>query len=600
MSRPAAQPDPRADQLRQTIDAGLITTVYQPIVNLERSTICAYEALTRTLPGSAFANPSVLFDAAEACGMLWDLEMVTRRQALRQAADWPSGVLLFLNCTPQVIADDRFSDTLMAELKQTPGLSPHRIVLEVTERSENQHVEGLHRQTLRLQQHGFQLAIDDVGAGTSGLNRIMLLRPQWLKLDRELVEGIDLDPVKTNLVRFLAHFARLSGVTMIGEGIEREGELEQLIRLGVHCAQGYLIGRPGTHDQEIPEPLNDRIRSEWKMVRASHSTRERTDQLARLVRPAHTAEGMRTVAEVATELLAQPAVRGVVVTDGGYYSGWCSRDRICRAMDEAEGQAPLARLAGKSARTLHLGMSIDDALEVASSLRAGGFDQPLVLTESGRVVGLVDLPELLRAAAQACRAVQQRVAPLTGLPGRVRCEQHIDEAIAASKRVDVAFIDLRGLSDYNTVFGFDLGDELIRQLVEVVDRVVQDQVGPGGESFLGHLGDDRLMLALPPGEIDVIADDIVRLFQSRAASVGISPQAALGGLGGASAIATVATRILAIREIGAQYQSAQDVIRTEPTLRALANEEAAMNPVQAGYVVIVDAEPAPRPLALAA
>lgn len=600
MTQSPAQPDPRADQLRQTIDAGLVTTVYQPIVDLERSTICAYEALTRTLPGSAFANPSVLFDAAEACGMLWELEVVTRRQALRQAADWPAGVLLFLNCTPQVIADDRFADTLMAELAQTPGLSPHRIVLEVTERSENQHVEGLHRQTLRLQQHGFQLAIDDVGAGTSGLNRIMLLRPQWLKLDRELVEGIDLDPVKTNLVRFLAHFARLSGVTMIGEGIEREGELEQLIRLGVHCAQGYLIGRPGTHDQAIPEPLNDRIRSEWKMVRASHSTRERTDQLARLVRPAYTAEGMRTVAEIAAELMAQPTVKGVVVIDGGYYSGWCSRDQICRAMDEAEGQTTLARIAGKSARSLHLGMSIDDALEVAASTRTGGFDRPLVLTESGRVVGLVELPELLRAAAQACRAVQQRVAPLTGLPGRVRCEQHIDEAIAASRRMDVAFIDLRGLSDYNAVFGFDLGDDLIRQLVEVVDRVVQDQVGPGGESFLGHLGDDRLMLALPPGEIDAIADDIVRLYQSRVASVGISPQAALGGLGGASAIATVAARILAIREVCTQFQSAQDVIRAEPTLRALANEEAAMNPVQAGYVVIVDAEPAPKPLALAA
>lgn len=587
----------RMQALRHTIDEGLVTAVYQPIVDLERAGICAYEALTRTAPESAFSNPAELFDAAEDLGMLWDLEMVTRRQTFRQAADWPAGVLLFLNCTPQVIADERFADTILAEVAAIPGLSPRRIVLEVTERSENQHVEGLHRQTMRLQQHGFQLAIDDVGAGTSGLNRIMLLRPQWLKLDRELVSDIDRDPVRTNLVRFLSHFAKLSGVSIIGEGVEREAELEQLIRLNVNCVQGYLLGKPGANDQTLPEPLVQRIRSASRAMGASGIAGGHADRLARLVRPAYTAESLRPVADVAEDLLKQPAVRGVVVTDGGYYAGWCPRDRICSASD---GEVNLSDIVGAAGRTLRLGMTIDGALDMLASCRDSGFDRPLVVAESGRVVGVIEVRDLVRAAAETCRAVQHHVAPLTGLPGRVRCEQALEEAISRGRAFDAAFIDLRGLADYNAVFGFELGDDLIHQLVDAVGQVAQECAGSAEDVFLGHLGDDRLLLMLRPGEVEHVARDVIRLFQSMMASSGISPRAALSGLGARSATATVAVRFLAVRDVSEHYEGAQSFMRSESTLRALADEEAAMNPEQPGYTVVIDPEPLPGPLRLAA
>ncbi len=587
----------RMEALRRTIDEGLVTAVYQPIVDLERAGICAYEALTRTAPGSAFSNPAELFDAAEELGMLWDLEMVTRRQSFRQASGWPAGVLLFLNCTPQVIADERFADTILAEVAEIPGLSPRRIVLEVTERSENQHVEGLHRQTMRLQKHGFQLAIDDVGAGTSGLNRIMLLRPQWLKLDRELVAGIDRDPVRTNLVRFLSHFAKLSGVSIIGEGVEREAELEQLIRLNINCVQGYLLGKPGEHDQRLSESLVERIKSASRTAGATATASEHANQLARLMRPAYTAESLRPVSDVAEDLLKQPAVRGVVVTDGGYYAGWCSRDRIC---SESSPDVNLSDIAGPAGRTLRLGMTIDEALDIVASCRDSELDRPLVVAESGRVMGLIEMRELIRAAAESCRAIQHRVAPLTGLPARVRCEQALEDAIAEGDAFDAAFIDLRGLADYNAVFGFELGDDLIRLLVDVIGQVVQERSGWKNDAFLGHLGDDRMLLLIRPGEVEGVARDVIRLFQNRLQSSGISPRAALSGLGVRTATATVAVRFLAVRDVPTHYDGALSFMRTEATLRAMADEEAAVNPEQPGYVVVIDPEPIPGPLRLAA
>lgn len=577
-------------RLRDTIDRGLVTAAFQPILNLKTGEVRAYEALTRMLPGSKFRHPGELFDAAEQAGMLWDLELVTRRATLRAAADWPAGVQLFLNCTPQVIADDRFAETLLGEVDEIEGLTPRRIVLEVTERSENQHVEGLHRQALVLQQHGFQLAIDDVGAGTSGLNRIMLLRPNWLKLDRELVADIDRDPVRTNLVRFLTHFARLSGVSIIGEGVERPAELERLIGLGVHCAQGFLIGRPGEHSQDIPDEVTEQVRAAASHMTSGAHAGESADRLARIVKPGLTAGPERSVTEIAERLDSEPGETGVVIIADGMLAGWCGRAEIEQALGAHLGSATIGSLSRPCHRTMGVGATIDEALEFVSSNRGKDPAEPIFLTETGRFAGFIDPGELFRAAAAACRAVEQRVAPLTGLPGRVLCEERVEHAIRSRQVLDAAFVDIRGLAEYNAVFGFELGDDLIRELVDVTRLVLEERFSASGEAFLGHLGDDRLLVLVPPGQTEAAADEIIELFQTRVSERGISPQAALSGLGVDAATSSIAIRVLGVRNLVAAHGSARELLASEPTLRAIADEQAAMNPVSPGYAVLVDAD----------
>jgi len=576
--------------LRDTIDRGLVTAAFQPILNLKTGEVRAYEALTRMVPGSKFRHPGELFDAAEQTGMLWELELVTRRATLHAAVDWPVGVQLFLNCTPQVIADDRFAQTLLDEVDEIEGLTPRRIVLEVTERSENQHVEGLHRQALVLQQHGFQLAIDDVGAGTSGLNRIMLLRPDWLKLDRELVADIDRDPARTNLVRFLTHFAKLSGVSIIGEGVERSAELDRLIGLGVHCAQGFLIGRPGDHSQNIPDSVTDLIRSAAGHISGGTRGGESADRLARIVKQGLTTGPERAVSEIAELLAREPEEAGVVIVSDGLLAGWCGRVEIEQAVDAHLGSVNVGSLSRPCHRTIGVGATIDETLEFISSNRGKDPAEPIFLTETGRFAGFIDPGELLCAAAAACRAVEQRVAPLTGLPGRVLCEERVEHAIRSRQVLDAAFLDIRGLSEYNAVFGFELGDDLIRELVDVTRLVLEDRHGATGEAFLGHLGDDRLLVLVPPGQTEAAADEIIQLFQTRVSERGISPQAALSGLGVSTATSSIAIRVLGVRNLAAAHGSARELLASEPTLRAIADEQAAMNPVSAGYAVLVDAE----------
>ena len=249
--------------LGRLIRERLVTAVFQPIVSIRRAEIHAVEALTRPRSESGFADPGVLFAAADAFGKAWELEQVTRDTIADAARSLPEGRKLFFNSGPKVFADPRFPDELR-RFSERSGLSPDRFVLEITERAETQHNEGLTGNVRTLRAEGYQIAVDDMGAGSSGLNRVMALRPHWLKLDRELIENIHEDPYRQNLIRFLGYFARLGGACLIAEGIERIEELTVLVELGVDSVQGFLLGRPGDISQQLEQSMR-----EWLLDRAS-------------------------------------------------------------------------------------------------------------------------------------------------------------------------------------------------------------------------------------------------------------------------------------------------------------------------------------------
>lgn len=230
--------------LVDAIQGRRLGTAFQPIVDLVRGRILGVEALVRPRPTPSFRTPAELFDRAEQLGLLWILEDAIRRATFRAAHPWPEGTLLFLNTTPDVIAHESFPDTLLDAASQIADLTPDRLVIEITERAADTHLSRVRDAVDVLRARGVQIALDDVGAGENGLKRITQVHPDWLKLDRGLIAGIDADPVRQHLVRSLVDFASSTGVGVIAEGIERRAELSTVVALGVSCAQGFLIGCP--------------------------------------------------------------------------------------------------------------------------------------------------------------------------------------------------------------------------------------------------------------------------------------------------------------------------------------------------------------------
>ncbi|MFO0861773.1 MAG: EAL domain-containing protein [Phycisphaerales bacterium] len=509
-------------QLDATVLSGAVRTVFQPIVDLKCGEIAGFETLTRLSDASEFRSPSELFDAAERTGQLWAVEEVTRRSSLDSAVRWPAGAKLFLNTTPQVFADPRFCSELLRAVRATPGLTPTRIVLEITERTAQQHDQSLDEQVRLVKAAGFEVAIDDVGAGTSGLNRIMALRPHWLKLDRELIEQISRDRVRQNLIRFFLRFATLSGVKLIAEGIEREDELATLMDLGVVFGQGYFLGRPGSREQKLSPEVRDFIRARHVRGNRGQSQDPRSNDIRRYVRPVMQVDSHSKTIDVASEVMRRSNVSGVVVTEAGQPVAWCERDALLRhAADDMHAQQ-IGYVVRPGVVCASPDTTIPDALELASGREERVVGSPLIVADDTGVLGLLSIGDLLHAAADLAKETQLRIAPLTGLPGRVLADEHLtrllspgDPTIAGkinSTTHDVALLNIRGFSRYNETMGFELGDELLRRVAELFrTRVRADHP----EVFFAHVGNDRFLATAPTGVLQPALELFLKEFDAR-------------------------------------------------------------------------------------
>lgn len=497
---------PGLERLRRLLERRLVTSVYQPIVDLERLEVAGREALSRPSAESGYRHAGEFFDEIERLGRVWEGEKLTRDLAIEGFASVPDGARLFLNTSPEVIADDRLVDDLMKSIARVPGLSPTRIVVEVTERSETSYTDVIVTRTEELRSLGFEIAADDVGAGTSGLNRIMAIRPNWIKLDRDLITGIDADRAKRNMVKFLVSFGRLSGVKVLAEGVERRDELAALMDLGVVYAQGFHLARPGAIDRGI-EPEVRRWLDDRRVEMTSGSLNDpRRVPLSRFARQAPELSASTPVSEAATRLLRERSVPGFVLTVPGRVLGWCGRDAILRAAGDHRSFLPVEAVASRDTVIIDPEMPVADALEAAASRVDATGSDPLILASGGTVAGIVTVGDLLSAAATVVSEVAHRVSPVTGLPSRARADEHMAALIKLSEFgghavYDAAMLDLRRFSEFNRRMGYDLGDDLLKRVAGMIKRAMVPTGDAGGVIFVGHLGDDRFLVTGPGGRL---------------------------------------------------------------------------------------------------
>jgi EAL domain-containing protein (putative c-di-GMP-specific phosphodiesterase class I) len=232
--------------LQEVLLADQLSTVFQPVMDLRHRTVLGYEALSRGPAGSVYQMPLRLFEMAERADLVFELDRKCRRRALASANTLPASAKLFVNVYPSAMYDPEFQGAALVRLVEDQGLSPDRVVLEITEKSAIENYEVFAEALGELTRLGFSIAVDDVGAGYSGLEKIAHLHPRYLKFDRELIRDIDSSYIRREMTRALKSFADSIDSTIIAEGIERQAELDTLIELGVKYGQGFLLGRPAS------------------------------------------------------------------------------------------------------------------------------------------------------------------------------------------------------------------------------------------------------------------------------------------------------------------------------------------------------------------
>jgi EAL domain-containing protein (putative c-di-GMP-specific phosphodiesterase class I) len=233
----------QALHLRRILESEKVRTVYQPVVDVVARRVIGYEALTRP-PIDLFPSPDLLFKAAHREGVLWPLERLCRIRALESLPPLEADEYLFLNTEPDSLFDPELRDSGFARRIAEAGLEPERVVFEVTEHTAVRDYAAMRLALNEIRSMGFQLAMDDVGSGYSGLQTIAEMRPDYLKVDMALVRNMHLDSFKQELIATIRRFTDKTGIVLVAEGVENIDELESLARAGVRCAQGYLFSRP--------------------------------------------------------------------------------------------------------------------------------------------------------------------------------------------------------------------------------------------------------------------------------------------------------------------------------------------------------------------
>lgn len=222
-------------------------SVYQPIVSLQPgadSAVVGYEALLRATSAAGPVMPDQMFRAAASAGWLPVLDRIGRTTALRCAADWLGDKLLFINFVPSAIYRPEVCLRTTEQAAFEAGLAMDQLVFEVTESEQISDIGHLSRVFDYYRERGCKVALDDLGSGFSSLTKLVQLRPDVVKLDRELVQGLP-DTVSRAVIDAIVRMTHSYGGLVLAECVETAEQVQAATELGVDLAQGWFFGRPG-------------------------------------------------------------------------------------------------------------------------------------------------------------------------------------------------------------------------------------------------------------------------------------------------------------------------------------------------------------------
>ena len=241
----------RSDWLLNILRGGRLYSVFQPILTCaDPSVVHGHECLMRAEVEGSAVSPGLMLDLADEAGLLFQLDLAARRSAVVSAAQHALPAKVFINFTPNAIYSPHSCLNSTVRMVDELGLDRGRVVFEIIESEHLPEVALMRRIVGYYRDNGFGVALDDVGAGYSSLSALLELRPDYVKVDRALLDCVDREPDKALVARKLLETAQGLGLQTVAEGIERREEWEWARANGADFVQGYLFARPAA-----PPPL---------------------------------------------------------------------------------------------------------------------------------------------------------------------------------------------------------------------------------------------------------------------------------------------------------------------------------------------------------
>lgn len=237
-------------ELKKMMKHDTMDTFFQPILQLSSGETIGYEVLNRPGTNTIFQNTEAFYEFIGKTNQVFLFECFCRNISLnrfierRQETIQEREPLIFINVHPHVLLDPNYHSGETHQLLSELGIKPKQVVFELTEKSAVTDYSLFEKVLANYRSQGFRIAVDDVGSGYNSLKTLIYLKPEFIKLDKSIIQNIDKYKEQQQLVKLIIEYAKHSSTEIIAEGIERTEELAFICEQGVHYAQGYALGRP--------------------------------------------------------------------------------------------------------------------------------------------------------------------------------------------------------------------------------------------------------------------------------------------------------------------------------------------------------------------
>ncbi len=479
--------------LEDILATAALTPIFQPIVSLKNNQIYGYEALIRGPSDSVLHSPINLFDAANRHGRLAELDLLCREIAISRFGELNLNAKLFINTIPSALLQPDYPHGLTAKFLKQARIPAEQIVIELTEQYPIDDYDLMREATAHYRDMGFSIAIDDLGAGYSGLRTWSELKPDFVKLDRHFMQNIHEDQQKKQFVQSMIDIALSSNCRVIGEGVEVREEYLVAQSMEMHFVQGYYFSRPtATPKRQLPASLFAKREPREKIPSGVPRSDSLVVSLLTQLTPLRTYHDFEYVGERFQNEMNLAALP--VLNENNTIAGIVWRDEFLtlyasRYGRDLYGRKPIRLFMDKKPIIAETSLTLKKLSQQITSQNSAHQHSVFIISEHGYYRGVGSLIDLLRQITDLQLTIARYANPLSGLPGNVPLNEHIQQAIGQKRHATVCYFDLDNFKPYNDTYGYNKGDKVITRTARILSQHIDHDM-----DFLGHVGGDDFII----------------------------------------------------------------------------------------------------------
>jgi diguanylate cyclase (GGDEF)-like protein len=490
-----------------------LTVYFQPIVSNKQGHIFAYEALIRGPISTHLHSPTALFDEATKQGRLVELELLCRKLSIQQFQKLQLSGKLFLNASPATLFQPGFRAGQTLEMLKKANLAPSRVVIELTEHSPLENYQAVREALKHYKEMGFEIAMDDLGSGYSGLRMWYELRPDYVKIDRYFMRNLGADKVKQQFVLSIKNIANELNCKVIAEGVETEDEFKFIEKIGLPFCQGYYIAKPAA----LPLRKIDQKLFQLEIEKNTYLTDYQAPIIIELLQKIPAISELETVEYSAKLFKQNPEWESIPVVEllsSGQSRplGLIRRNCLTQLLfskygRELSGKKSISSLIDRNVLVLDGQLVIEQATHAINNQLQPQKALEFIITEKGDYAGVGSIMDLIKVITNLQINNARHANPLTLLPGNVPINKKLDQFIRSQSPFVIAYLDLDNFKPYNDYYGYEKGDQIITGVADILRSIVAEK-----SDFIGHIGGDDFIIITTSKQWKTFCDDILTQF----------------------------------------------------------------------------------------